>query len=412
MDKKRNTKSVVLTIIVTVIVLVVLSVIGVRYLMPIYAMEHGTSPEGMHYKIYSLAVRLFPLLVGIVLIIIASMIAGNKDDEVDEDDLLPPNAYDSQLFEKPSDDPVGVPAPAAESIPEPVKPEVVTTDTISDEDFFAIFGNPEDHKEEEPEEEEVAPVEDAPVEEAPVVEEAPKEEAEPVQVVTNVAVPVAPASDNKELVDAIYALVRKLDDLVEEEDEEEEVEEEEVEEEKEEVCAEDVPQSELAALEKKVDSLCDSVARLSALIAGGLVFAAPKAEEPEPEVVPEPVAVVAPQPEPETIVKTVEVPVDKQINDYDPNDPVQLMKIEFDSAQENEYDITFAFTKSGADVVKQSLGEIAYVFSVNNKTIAVIPFLSDEEAQAELDGKSIKHTTVFVKGGEKTTFEKAILPKI
>lgn len=403
MDKKRNTKSVVLTIIVTVIVLVVLSVIGVRYLMPNYAMEHGTSPEGMHYKIYSLAVRLFPLLVGIVLIIIASMIAGNKDDEVDEDDLLPPNAYDSQLFEKPSDDPVGVPAPAAESIPEPVKPEVVTTDTISDEDFFAIFGNPEDHKEEEPEEEEVAPVE-----EAPVVEETPKDEAAaPVQVVTNVAVPVAPASDNKELVDAIYALVRKLDDLVEEEDEEEEVEEE-----KEEVCTEDVPQSELAALEKKVDSLCDSVARLSALIAGGLVVAAPKAEEPEPEVVPEPAAVVAPQPEPETIVETVEVPVDKQINDYDPNDPVQLMKIEFDSAQENEYDITFAFTKSGADGVKQSLGEIAYVFSVNNKTIAVIPFLSDEEAQAELDGKSIKHTTVFVKGGEKTTFEKAILPKI
>ena len=55
MDKKRNTKSVVLTIIVTVIVLVVLSVIGVRYLMPNYAMEHGTSPEGMHYKIYSFA---------------------------------------------------------------------------------------------------------------------------------------------------------------------------------------------------------------------------------------------------------------------------------------------------------------------------------------------------------------------
>lgn len=402
MDKKRNTKSVVLTIIVTVIVLVVLSVIGVRYLMPNYAMEHGTSPEGMHYKIYSFAVRLFPLLVGIVLIIIASMIAGSKDDEVDEDDLLPPNAYDSQLFEKPSDDPVGVPAPAAESIPEPVKPEVVSSDTISDEDFFAIFGNPEDHKEEEVEEEEVAPVE-----EAPVVEEAPKEEAAPVQVVTNVAVPVAPASDNKELVNAIYALVRKLDDLVEEEDEVE-VEEEE---EEEEVRAEEVPQSDLAALEKKVDSLCDSVAKLSALIAGGLVVAAPKAEEPEPEVVPEPVA-VAPQPEPETIVETVEVPVDKQINDYDPNDPVQLMKIEFDSAQENEYDITFAFTKAGSDSVKQSLGEIAYVFSVNSKTIAVIPFLSDSEAQAELDGKSIKHTTVFVEGGEKTTFEKAILPKI
>ena len=400
MDKKRNTKSVVLTIIVTVIVLVVLSVIGVRYLMPNYAMEHGTSPEGMHYKIYSFAVRLFPLLVGIVLIIIASMIAGSKDDEVDEDDLLPPNAYDAQLFEKPSDDPVGVPAPAAESIPEPVKPEVVSSDTISDEDFFAIFGNPDDHKEEEVEEEEVAPVE-----EAPVVEDAPKDEAaEPVQVVTNVAVPVAPASDNKELVDAIYALVRKLDDLVEEEDEVE-VEEEE------EVSAEEVPQSDLAALEKKVDSLCDSVAKLSALIAGGLVVAAPKAEEPEPEVVPESVA-VAPQPEPETIVETVEVPVDKQINDYNPNDPVQLMKIEFDSAQENEYDITFAFTKAGSDSVKQSLGEIAYVFSVNSKTIAVIPFLSDSEAQAELDGKSIKHTTVFVEGVEKTTFEKAILPKI
>ena len=368
MDKKRNTKSVVLTIIVTVIVLVILSVLGVRYLMPGYASEHNISSEGMHYKIYSIAVRLFPLLVGIVLIIIASMIAGSKDDDVDEDDLLPPNSYDSQLFEKPSDDPLTVPAPENGQIPEPVEPEVVSSDTISDEDFNAIFGNPADQKEDE----EIAPVS------GPVAEEAPVSGAEPVQE----EAPAAPVSDNSDLVDAIYALVGKLDSLADGRDR-----------------GGDVRQSDLDALEKKVDSLCDSVARLSALVAGGLV-AAPVMEEKKPEDVPAPAA------------DTIEDPANRKINDYDPADPMDLMKIEFDCAQTDAYDITYAFTKDDADSVRNSLGDLAYVFSVRNKTIAVIPFLSDTEAQAELDGRNIRHTTVFVKGGEKAEFEKAVLPKI
>lgn len=473
MGNKRNSKSVVITIIVTVIVLTVLSVIGIRYLMPYYAQDPNA--EDMQYTIYQFAVRLFPLLVGIVLIIIASMIAANRDDDVDEDDLLPPNSYDQQLFEVPSDDPVRRPQQKTQPKPETKKteeaePEVISSDSISDDDFFAIFGEPE--KKETPVEEvseetaedevieetapeaesEVAPVldEEAETEAEPEVEpveeeKKPEEEVAPIEPQSTPAPTETNAADNK-LVDAVYALVNKLDemaDLITYEDDEEE-------EEKPEPTPAPAPTpipqpqpvyyyqppvaNNYSALENKIDKLCDSIAMLTQLVTSGYVAAAaaapvapapqpqakpepktePKVEEPKPQPKPvkieEPAVVVEP---PKPVAEKAEDPANQVINDYDATDPMHLMKIEFDSAQEDEYDITFAFTKASADKIKMSLAEVADAYEVNNKTIVVIPFLSYDEAMAELDRENVScSNTIFVAAGQKEDFDSLIAPQI
>lgn len=361
MSKKRNSKSVILTIAVTVIVLAVLSFIGIRFLMPNYVQQNPS--VDVQYKIYRFAVRLFPLLVGIVLIIIASMIIGSKDDdEEDEDDLLPPNSYDSQLFENPNDDPVRRVQAKAE-VQTPVKeaePEVLSSDAISDDDFMKIYSNDEDEKEPQA---------------ASVVEEKAESEVESV-------------SKDSALSDAVYALVAKLDKQSEYKKD----------------------KSDYKELENKVDKLCDAVAKLAELVSANAnavkvveVKAQPVKKEPAAKKAP---AKKAP-------AKKAAVPEEqRQINDYDAKDPVHLMRVEFESAQEDEYDITYAFTKKKADDVKNALGEIADAFTVKGKTVVVIPFLTKEEAEAELNRENIKYSSVFISGTEKADFDEVVMSKL
>ena len=357
MGKKRNSKSVILTIVVTVIVLAVLSFIGIRFLMPHYVQQH--TDVDMQYKIYRFAVRLFPLLVGIVLILIASMIASSKDeDEEDEDDLLPPNSYDSQLFENPNDDPVRRVQSKAE-VQTPVKeaePEVLSSDAISDDDFLSIYSNDEEVK-------------------APKAAEPEKESA----------------SKESDLADAVYALVAKLD--------------------KQPAIKKD--KSDYAELENKVDKLCDAVSKLAELVAANASAVTVVETKPEP-VKKAPAAKKAPAKKQST--KKAAAPAvseeQRQINDFDAKDPVHLMRVEFESAQEDEYDITYAFTKKKADDVKASLGEIADAFTVKGKTVVVIPFLTKEEAEAELNRENIKYTSVFVSGTEKANFDDVVMSKL
>ena len=467
MGNKRNSKSVVITIIVTVIVLAVLSVVGIRYLMPYY--NQGASTEDMQYAIYKFAVRLFPLLVGIVLIVIASMIAANRDEDVDEDDLLPPNSYDQQLFEVPSDDPVRRPQPKSQPQSEAKKskePEVISSDSISDDDFFAIFGEPERNEttiEEVPEpdadndvieetadeaETEVAPVlnEESEVESEPEVEpvEEEKEAEEEVPPVEPQSLPAATktnTADNR-LVDAVYALVNKLDEMADlityEEDEEEDEEPEPEPAPAPQPHAQPAPQPQpvyyyqppvanYGALEHKIDKLCDSIAMLTELVSSRYVAAAaapvvqPQAQpepkpEPKPQPKPEPVKVEEPpvvEEQPKVVAEKSEDHADQIINDYDATDPLHLMKIEFDSAQEDEYDITFAFTKASADKIKMSLSEVADAYEVNKKTVVVIPFLSYDEAMSELDRENINCSqTIFIAAGQKEDFDSLIASKL
>ena len=117
---------------------------------------------------------------------------------------------------------------------------------------------------------------------------------------------------------------------------------------------------------------------------------------------------------PATEVKTVEVevPVDKKLNDIDPQDPMQRAKIEYDSAKECFYDITYAFTKESADKVSKALPESAYVLSIKGKTVVIVPFLDKAEAEAELDKMGAKYDSVFVNSDDPATFDEVIAPKL
>ena len=433
MGNKRHSKSVIVTILVTVIVLAVLSVIGIRYLMPYYAAQQNSDTD-MQYTIYRFAVRLFPLLVGIVLIVIASMIAGNKDDDVDEDDLLPPNSYDDQLFENPSDDPKpnlqASQKTKAQKAEAPAE-QVVESDTITDDEFFNIFfddtkaeqqsvvsSEPADEissviEEEGPfEDDNSEPFEDEAVSDvqslsAETEDSTPENEIKEQPASETVA--ASPSTDNK-LVEAIYALVNKLDemtDLITYEDEEEDVEEEEEADVVEPVQTDLPSTTDYSVLERKIDKLCESMAKLVDVVSANVI----------------PVPASAPQPQPEAVVTEkvdapveapVEVPVeDKQINDFDANDPLHLMQIEFDSAQEDLYDITFVFTPSSAEQVNLSISDVGDAFEVNGNTIIVIPFLSKDEAIAELDKDDIKYSeTIFVAAGEKADFQSLIASRL
>ena len=70
---KKNSKSVVVTIIITLIILGCLTFAGIMYF--------NAGDASMQAKIYEYAVKIFPLLVGIVLIVIASMIATSREEE-------------------------------------------------------------------------------------------------------------------------------------------------------------------------------------------------------------------------------------------------------------------------------------------------------------------------------------------
>ena len=128
MSKKKNSKSVIITVIVTLIVLAGLTFAGIKFLLPIYAQGQNGAVD-TQYEVYRFAVKIFPLIVGIVLIVIASMIATSKDDEEDEADKLPPNSYEKQLFEQPADD------PEAKAVPEEEQPVAAEVAPEEKEEF-------------------------------------------------------------------------------------------------------------------------------------------------------------------------------------------------------------------------------------------------------------------------------------
>ena len=405
MSKKRSSKSVIITIIITLIVLGCLTFAGIKFLLPTYA--NGPNGEvDVQYKVYEIAVKLFPLLVGVVLIVIASMIANSRDDEEDDEDKLPPNSYDKQLFETPSDDPSAA------------KPEEKVTPEESS-DFFSIFDAPAAEKPAEepaPEEAEEQPAAAA-EETAPeaVKAEAEEEEKVPAAVAAAAGVPA-----DSPVVDAIYALVNKLDDLTdmmsyeEEEDDQDDYEKYSTDEYPEE--EEDYYEEGPSPLEEKIDKLCDAISNLASIVTSQsgrpVVVAAPAAAPAAPVAEkPAPAPKAAPA-KTETVIKTVEVPVDQEINDFDATDPIQRARIEYDSAKEGFYDITFAFTKADVNSVLVSLSGTGDAFEINGRTVAIIPFLSKAEAVEELDKVGAAYDIIFVDGDDNSSFDDVIAPNL
>lgn len=412
MSKNKNTKSIVITILITVIVLGCLTFAAMQFLVPAY-MNANEGQSSLKNKIYETAVKVFPLLVGIVLIVIASMIANSRnEEEVDEEDKLPPNSYDKQMFEAPSDDPSAAKTAAAPADKAPEQKK---------ESFFEIFEShekPAEPVQEEPQPVAAAePVEEQPAEPEPVPEPEPEPEpeAEPVIVPSAPVAPAAPATDAP-VVEAIYALIRKLDNLtdlmsVEEEvDEEEEADDQadyeyyadqEQEEQEEPEDQSEQGEERISHIEDKLDKLCEVVGNLAAAISAQPVAAPPKAEKPVKHVT-----------EVKKVEVPVEVPVDKKLNDINPEDPLQRARIEFDSAKECFYDITFAFTGASVEKVRNALPESAYVLKINGKTVVIVPFLDKAEAESELDRIGAKYDSVFVSADNHASFDEVVSHRI
>ncbi|MDD3904641.1 MAG: hypothetical protein WC136_05845 [Sphaerochaeta sp.] len=100
-ENKHYGRQVFLSLFLTVFVLLALIYVASRYLLPLYTVNQN--------QIYTVLVRLFPLLIGLVMIEIGVLVARRRDEDfADEIDKLPPNAYDKPFYTLPGDDPAHV----------------------------------------------------------------------------------------------------------------------------------------------------------------------------------------------------------------------------------------------------------------------------------------------------------------
>lgn len=97
-ERKSYGKQVFASLVITVLVLGALVYAFGAYLIPKYQISQQ--------QIYDVMVKLFPILIGLVMIQAGVMVAHRRDDEyADQVDKLPPNAYDEPLSRLPGDDP-------------------------------------------------------------------------------------------------------------------------------------------------------------------------------------------------------------------------------------------------------------------------------------------------------------------
>ncbi|MDD7201982.1 MAG: hypothetical protein SPF89_08445 [Sphaerochaetaceae bacterium] len=97
-ERKSYGKQIFASLVITVLVLGALVYAFGAYLIPKYQITQQ--------QIYDIMVKLFPILIGLVMIQAGVMVAHRRDDEyADQVDKLPPNAYDEPLSRLPGDDP-------------------------------------------------------------------------------------------------------------------------------------------------------------------------------------------------------------------------------------------------------------------------------------------------------------------
>ena len=405
MSKKKGFRTVVATVIVTLVVLAALSYATLKYIAPAYQLNQN--------KIYQVAVKVFPLILGITLIAIASVLAGGKDEE-DEDDKLPPNAYDSTLFDEPKDDPTAKDVDSgsaqdnepAESGKQEEAPFVSVFETYSDEDGSS---------------KNVEPQEEATTEETSEPEETEAVE-EPASEVEEKAVEEQPNEDaNKPLIDAIKALSDKIDDFAaavvygtedSEEDDEEYYDGEE---------EEDPIYEGLDRIEVQLEKLTQAISQMADNLHGNLVVApqpvAPvePAQPEEAEVKEGPNAVEEAKEEtiepakPVEQVQPIEVSNDNTgsmlYRNYEGSEARQKAMAEYDSAKEFGYDLTVALVDLSLSQVALALGEIGNFVDVEGKTLVIIPFSNEEEAKAELDKLEATYKSNTYTAGSDMSFE-------
>ena len=95
----KTAKLVITSVIISIIVLAVFTLLFIRFIVPAYQITED--------QIYSVLTKLFPVLIGLILIQIGVMVAKKGEPEYkDTIDKLSPNAYDSALYTEPKDDPM------------------------------------------------------------------------------------------------------------------------------------------------------------------------------------------------------------------------------------------------------------------------------------------------------------------
>ena len=95
----KTAKLVVTSIVITLIVLAAFTLVFINFIVPAYQITQE--------QIYSVLTRLFPVLIGLILIQIGVMAAKKGEPEYkDTIDKLSPNAYDSALYTDAKDDPM------------------------------------------------------------------------------------------------------------------------------------------------------------------------------------------------------------------------------------------------------------------------------------------------------------------
>jgi len=110
MAKSKSTaKLVVTSVVLSLIVIGVFALVFIKFIVPAYQITDE--------DVYNVLIRVFPVLIGLVLIQIGVMIAKRNEEEFrDSVDKLPPNSYSRTLEKSAQDDPSHVsPRAAAES---------------------------------------------------------------------------------------------------------------------------------------------------------------------------------------------------------------------------------------------------------------------------------------------------------
>jgi len=399
MSKKKGFRTVVATVIVTLVILAALSYATLKYTAPAYQLNQN--------KIYQVAVKVFPLILGITLIAIASVLASGSDEE-DEDDKLPPNSYDASLFDEPKDDPTSkadISEPATDNEPsEPGDQEDAPFVSV-----FETYPNDEENTSENVEAtaedaaDETTPEETEDAEEVEETSEPETAEAETETEAEEEKVEEQPKEDfNKPLIDAIKALSDKIDDFAAavvygtEDNEEDEDDEEYYDGEEE----EDPIYDGLDRIEAQLEKLTQTISQMSENLLNGSLVVAPQpaapAEQSQPEeaeeAVEETVETITEPAAPATPIEPVQPVVVSNDNSgsmlyrsYEGSDAKQKAMAEYDSAKEFGYDLTFALVDLSLSQVALALGEIGDFVDVEGKTLAIIPFADEEEAKSELD---------------------------
>ncbi len=96
----------VTSVVISFVVIAVFALVFLNFIVPAYQITDS--------QVYSVLIKLFPILIGLILIQIGVMIAKRHEDEfADQADKLPPNAYTKPFESAPKDDPVNVSVDAA-----------------------------------------------------------------------------------------------------------------------------------------------------------------------------------------------------------------------------------------------------------------------------------------------------------